>query len=271
MSFSITVSPKIVLHNNTTTAAMNSFFRRLCLTALMISVANSLSGSSLVPRSLEQREADAVAICRGTIVEVVSFRDPATQAIRTRTLVLVDEALKGSFPRVIRLIHDGGTLADEATADGFSPQFRPGERRLLFLARRADGSLEAADGRVGAPLLTSPATGEDPLLIGTRATLAKVGKTAIADVTDQAAVWFGDVPAAPVTALDASGLLVDGGSVPSRFLAPDRDEAIEYLVDADALPAGLTLNQLQVRRLAKFWAGRTERRDQRRPYSRSVS
>ncbi|MBI1176982.1 matrixin family metalloprotease [bacterium] len=44
--------------------------------------------------------------------------------------------------------------------------------------------------------------------------------------------------------MDASGLLVDGTSgVPSRYLLQDRGEPIEYLVDAQTLPAGLTVEQ----------------------------
>ena len=91
---------------------MNNLSRRLCLAAFVVCAVWSLSGSSVAPRSLKQRIEDAAAICRGTVVAVSSFRDPATQAIRTRTLVLVDETLKGTFPRVVQLIHDGGALPE---------------------------------------------------------------------------------------------------------------------------------------------------------------
>src|SRR5262245_30780694 len=39
----------------------------------------------------------------------------------------------------------------------------------------------------------------------------------------------------------ATNLLVDALGIPARFVAPDRGEPIPVLVDADYLPAGITL------------------------------
>ena len=199
-------------------------------------------GSSLVQTSLKEKVAEALAICRGTVVQLRSFRDQRDNAIKTESLIQIDEALKGTLPSVLRLVHDGGTVGDTGVLDGLSPRLRLGERRLFFFQRRADGFLGAANGFAGALALSPTEGARDPSVMMVRALTAKL--VGGADVRDQAAAWSGPIPEAPITAMDATGLLVDGGTlVPSRYLQPDRGEPIEYLVDAQALPTGLTLNQ----------------------------
>jgi len=188
--------------------------------------------------------ATALAICRGTVLQVTAFRDPRNRAIKTETLVHVDETLKGRFPEVVRLVHDGGTIDGEGQQDGFSPRLRPGERRLFLLGRRADGCLGAVDGFASAIPLTADSSDADPLVAQVRALRSK--ETVEADVTDQAAAWSGAIPARPSIVQNTTGLLLPDPplpQVPSRFLLPDRGEPIEYFVDAETLPAGLTLNQ----------------------------
>lgn len=221
---------------------MKTFTRILALLVIVLGPGISSHGSSLVLMSPKEQVAAALAICRGTVVQVASFRDQRDNAIKTESLIQIDEALKGNFPPVLRLVHDGGTVGDTGVLDGFSPQLRAGERRLFFLQRRADGFLGAANGIAGALALSPTEGARDLSVLTVRALTAKVGIGA--DVRDQAVAWSGAIPQAPITAMDATGLIVDGGTqVPSRYLLPDRGEPIEYLVDAQALPAGLNLNQ----------------------------
>src|ERR1044071_1357074 len=70
----------------------------------------------------------------------------ADGGIYTRTLLRVDEAIKGTFPAVVALVHRGGVVDGAGEADGFAPQFRIGDERLLFLSRRADRTLFAMEG-----------------------------------------------------------------------------------------------------------------------------
>src|SRR5262245_29414239 len=102
--------------------------------------------SSTIPLSPQDQLRLAVAVLRGTVLDVRSYRDPTDRLIYTRTLVRVDEPIKGVFPAVIKLVHRGGVADNEGEMDGFSPQFQVGEERLLFLARRPDGSLFAMQG-----------------------------------------------------------------------------------------------------------------------------
>jgi len=203
---------------------------------------NTLPASSLVIRPLKERVASAHAIGRGTVVRVSSFRDGRDGSIKTESWVKIDEALSGSFPPVVRLVHDGGSVAEEGALDGFSPQLQTGERRLFFLNWRPDGYLGSMDGVAGALRLSAIDAGSDAATVAVRSLVAK--DLPGADVRDQAVEWTGEVPGAPVSAHDATGLLVDGNSgVPSRYLQPDRGEPIEYLVDVDTLPNGLSQPQ----------------------------
>lgn len=207
-----------------------------------VSMIATAPASSIVPTPLKTQISEAIAVFRGVVVSVASFRDQQDGAIKTASLVTVDDVFKGRFPAVIRLVQDGGTVDGFGQQDGFSSRLRPGEERLFLLDRRADGYLAPANGFASAILLPSGDVAATELLSKVRTLSSKYGGGA--DVTDQAAEWSGSIPAPPVTATDTSGLLVDGTfGIPSRFIQPDRGEVIEYLVDAQTLPAGLTLDQ----------------------------
>jgi len=84
------------------------------------------------------------------------------------------------------------------------------------------------------------------------------------DVTDQAAssassaqASAGPIASGPLSSV--TGLLLDGNLLASRFLLPDRGEPIPYVVDADTLPAGMTLDQAlgAVRQAFAAWAAVT--------------
>lgn len=221
---------------------MNITARLLALLLVGELCTPTLPASSLIVRPLKERVATAPAIARGIVVQVRSFRDEREGSLKTESWVKIEEALKGTFPAVLRLVHDGGAVAEEGALDGFAPRLQPGEHRLFFLNRRADGYLSSMDGVAGALRLSATDAGSDATTKAVRSLVAK--EVSGADVRDQSVAWTGEVPAAPVSALDATGLLVDLGSgVPSRYLQPDRGEPIEYLVDATTLPAGLNQTQ----------------------------
>jgi hypothetical protein len=212
--------------------------KRPCLAALLVVcsglAAIPLGASSIARTSLKEQVIAAQAICRGTVLQVSSFRDPVDRAIKTRALIKIDEVLKGTFPEVLQLLHDGDNVEGEGRSEGFSPRLKPGERRLFLLGRRSDGHLGAVNGFASALDLAVPDAGGNSILSTVRSLCIK--GTGGADVRDQAVAWSGMVPALPVTKLDTTGLLVDTTyNVPSRYLLPDRGEPIEYLVDAGTL------------------------------------
>ena len=223
--------------------------------------------SMVLPLATDDQLRLSVAVCRGTVTGVESYRDPADGLIYSRATLQVDETFKGKFPPVVTLVHHGGELDGISQIDGFNPQFKVGEERLLFLSRRADGRLFATQGGASALKLRRERAGYDPdsesLLRELRAK-SKQGRMPGSDVTDQAATSApsaqasaGPIASGPLSI--ATNLLVDLNGLASRFLLPDRGEPIPYLVDADALPAGMTLDQAlgAVRQALAAWAAVT--------------
>lgn len=198
---------------------------------------------SVAPATPDERVQNAVAICHATVLGAECFRSEADGGIYTRTWLRVNEALKGTFPATITVVHRGGRVGGEGEVSSDAPKLHIGDERLFLLGQRADGTLFVDNGSSGAPSLTragavktASSTVTDPNAIA----LMSAAKTcypdaAGPDLTAQAATSL--VPTA------TPGLLLDGNPVSRRFTAGDRGEAIEYLVDADALPAGMTQAQ----------------------------
>ena len=120
--------------------------------------------------SIEQlaRAADVVAI--GEVGSATGEWAPGRASIQTRVVLTVGELLKGTEPSPLTFTHPGGRVGDEASAIGGGPQFQSGERVLVFLSRRRDGSLRLADlnyGRFG--IVRDAATGRDHAFLATGA------------------------------------------------------------------------------------------------------
>ena len=224
--------------------------------------AGSLSqASSFVPTTTDRQIQMSAAVFRGTVLNAQSYEDPADGLIYTRTVFGVDEVFKGTLPALVKLVHRGGTVGGRGEMDGFAPQFKVGEERLLFISRRADGTLYATRGGASAwrlPTDSSAATaaGNQEFAAG-QALLQDLRNRTISgaisgsDVTDQAATSQdltapaypkGPQPLTSPSSI-ATNLLVGGDGIPARFLLPDRAEPIPYLIDADYLPAGITQTQ----------------------------
>ena len=190
-----------------------------------------------------------------------SYEDPADGQIYTRTVLGVDEVFKGTLPPLVKLVHRGGTVGDKGEMDGFAPQFKVGEERLVLVSRRADGTLYATRGgasalRLPAESSATTATLSSDLAAGQALLLDLRNRTVSgaisgSDVTDQAASSQDlTTPAyakgpSPLTnpSSTATNLLTDTNGIPARFILPDRAEPIPYLIDADYLPAGITQTQ----------------------------
>jgi cysteine-rich repeat protein len=83
--------------------------------------------------------ADAVVVGRVTAMEA---GETLPGAIHTRVTVAVEEALKGSAPSgSLTLQQPGGAYGGRALYIDGAPEFRPGERVLLFVTRGGDGTL----------------------------------------------------------------------------------------------------------------------------------
>ena len=89
------------------------------------------------------------AIVVGRVLRSQVARAPES-GIETVTDVAVEEAIKGDPGFVVQVHVPGGVLGDDATLLPGAPSFTDGERVLLFLYRRADGSFAVNDLQLGA-------------------------------------------------------------------------------------------------------------------------
>lgn len=125
------------------------------------------------------------------------------------------------------------------------PAFTPGEERLFFLSRDNHARLVTIGGPAGAPILS---------LSGPATAVSTTGQTALRLLREQfsqpqAGADLGRFSAEgkeaslQTSGVTASNVLPANGiaAPPRRFTPPDRGEPIRYLVDADHLPAGISL------------------------------
>ncbi len=210
--------------------------------------------SSVIALTTGQHLQLAEAVFRGTVVSVESYRDSDDGLIYTRTLVRVDELFKGNLPAIVQLVHRGGSVGNVGERDGFAPQFKAGEERLLFISRRENGTLFATQGGPSAVKLQRVNAGrsvsdqlspqfvpsQEALLQEIRRLTNRSVQPGVAPSAQTAARTDGPPPP---SVGPADPLLTDGNGLPARYILPDRGEPIPYLVDADALPVGITLTQ----------------------------
>jgi hypothetical protein len=207
---------------------------------------------------MDQHIKTSSAVFRGTVVKTESYADPADRMIYTRTVLRVQEVFKGKVPPLVVVVHWGGEVQGRAAKDGETPQFKVGQERLMFVSRRANGTLYANGGQTGAlELPSAPTQSSGPdftagsnLLIELH-TKTVVGPLEGEDVSDQAASAAGStlepkpqIPqpqGAPYSAV--TNFMVGSDGLAQRFLQPDRGEGIPYWIDADYLPSGISLTQ----------------------------
>jgi matrixin len=207
-----------------------------------------LQASSLAPTSELEDVKAALGICTGRITGLESFRHPQRGGIFTRVKVSVIEAIKGDFPASFTLIQRGGTIDGESESTGLASSFAVGDERLFYVAKRADGSLELLRGFAGAENIgAAPPRRGFASLQKLRRVRQLAAATSTTQSTPVTGADFGSQTgvqqANSGTPSNALGLLVDGYNIPARLLAPDRGEAVGYLVDVQALPSGITQEQ----------------------------
>jgi hypothetical protein len=221
-------------------ACVSSFHARLLVLFLIFAGGDRVQASSLVPMDAAAEVRAALGICVGRVTSVAFFRQGPGGSIHTRARVEVLEAVKGRFPAEITIVQRGGTLDGEEETSGRYARLRAGEEHVFYLTRGRGGHLELLRGAAGAVRMKAGMEGLRRL----RAARAE------ARAAGAAHPWVEDADVAAGTDIQqaesgggpggATGLLVDGNGIPSRFTGPDRGEAIGYLVDMQALPAGIS-------------------------------
>ncbi len=206
-------------------------------TCVLLAQSFPTSASSIIPLSTADHVAASAAVFRGVVAGADCFRDAKDGQIYTRTSLHVLEPLKGTLPPIVTVVHRGGALGEERDFAGNSPALVPDEEYVVHVIRRPDRTLTGTQGSSSAVKLRRTAgqlPAEQEAWLEELRAVTNNGQLAGDDVTDQA----GGVIASLVT-----GLFVDGAGISSRFMQADRGEAIPVLIDADSLPAGISLTQ----------------------------
>jgi hypothetical protein len=115
---------------------------RSCLLALLAGLfAVRATATTLIPMPVEELASSSEAVVIGTVQEIAGVRTDRGRVV-TLVQLTVDEVIKGAIVEpVITLKEDGGAVADQREVVFGTPSFQIGERVLLFLTVRPDGSL----------------------------------------------------------------------------------------------------------------------------------
>jgi hypothetical protein len=133
------------------------------LVVVMLFDASPARATTVVPVPEQDLIRHAVAIVVGQVRSIESHWDPARRQVFTHVTVALEDVLKGEIAATeITLKQAGGTVgAVHAWVDG-SPEFRSGERVLLFLRTNQDGTLRVAHLFQGKfQIQADPVTGDD--------------------------------------------------------------------------------------------------------------
>ena len=147
----------------------------LAATLCVLSDAQAASASQTYPgpASVAQlaRRADVVVV--GDVASVVGAWDAARTEIHTRVELAVAETLKGTAAPGLSFTQIGGRIGDRITTVAGAVTFETGQRVLVFLERRPDGSLRLVDPFHGTfRVERDPATGRDDAVRATGAPAA---------------------------------------------------------------------------------------------------
>lgn len=224
----------------------------------VVACAATVACACTLPTSLEDQLHKAGGAFRGTVLSNKVFTDNVGH-VYTETVLQVEEAFKGQFPPLIRLVHRGGSLRDVGEFDSLAPQFQVGSQTVSFVHRGEGGRVEALLGQASVhPVDTKGSRGATSSTAKSVAGAAQGGEALLAmrklaadgplpgeDFGDQAAD-DGEGGSAPVrlnAVSVATNLISDNQGISARLLAPDRREYIPYYVDATYLPTGVTRDQ----------------------------
>ncbi len=223
--------------------------KRFARIGILISIgfyAVTCPGTTSLPATIDDQVQNSAAVFRGSVAKLESYEDPSDGLIYTRAVFQVEEVFKGTLPSSVKLSYRGGTLGSRGEMSSSTLQLHIGEELLMFVSRRADGTLYATRGDAGAMNLPGP--GE--ILLNQLRAQTTGGAIEGSDLNDQAASSQSFTPSASQNAAPlvtpssgATNLITGSDGLGSRFLAPDRGEGIPYLIDADYLPTGITQTQ----------------------------
>lgn len=134
--------------------------------------------TSVIAPTFPELVAEADCIVRGTVtaVEARAVATPRGHTIHTLVTLTVDECAKGTAPRQLTLTLLGGAIGSKSAVVAGMPQFRVGDREILFVqgnGRQFCPMVGLYHGRYR--VLTDEATGRDYVARDNRVPLTGTG------------------------------------------------------------------------------------------------
>lgn len=119
---------------------MHCVNRWLAMLAVALAPPVAVSATTVVPMTVRDLTAVSAAVVRGRVQRLASAIDPAAGGVHTFVVLAVEEVLFGDLPAgeiVLREI--GGRAGDRRQWVFGNPEYRVGERVLVFISLAADG------------------------------------------------------------------------------------------------------------------------------------
>ncbi|MFP5284436.1 MAG: hypothetical protein ACLGI9_01720 [Thermoanaerobaculia bacterium] len=114
--------------------------KRLLIGALLFALAAApMTASTFLAMTETELIADSEAVVQGEVVKVRSFWDATGRMVMTEALVRVEDTILGKAPALVRVETFGGNVDGFIVEAAGFPQFKAGERMVLFLSRPKEG------------------------------------------------------------------------------------------------------------------------------------
>ena len=247
------------------------------LLAMLVSFGAAVTpatATTIAPLTEQELAEDAAAIVIAEVRSIASHWDPAQRQVFTHVKIRLQEVLKGDLADTeLTLKQLGGVVADAQSWILGSPEFRRGERVLLFLRQNTDGTLRVAHLYQGKfSIVADAATGidfayRDPAPAGVdvrgsggggefhalqplRSRLRAVGDRARRQRPGRPPVVAPATPPDGKTEAEAFTFLGN----PSRWFEPDGGQPVSMLLNSTGEPSAPTRGFDQIRDAYDAWS-----------------
>ncbi len=214
----------------------------LSVALLVVYSAGQVHATVFVPMTVEDLTRSSVAVVIGTVDDLAGVEQGGR--VFTAVRMVVEETLKGEFTTsAVTLKEAGGEVGGRREVVFGAPSFSPGERVLLFLVTRADGSLHTNQLAMGKFRIESDAAGvpqavqhfgSGTMVIVPPGAVPPSGAVRLEDLLRRVrdatgAATPADVPRglSPAREVTSPFTLLGTG----RFFEPEVDNALSFLVD----------------------------------------
>ena len=124
--------------------------KRLLIGVLLFALAAApMAASTFVAMNDSELIAHSEAVVQGQVVKVHSFWDPSGRMVMTEALVRVEDTLAGKAPAMVRVQTFGGNVDGFVVEAAGFPEFKAGERMILFLSPAKEGVAQVAGYQFG--------------------------------------------------------------------------------------------------------------------------